>query len=67
MPRKMIALIIAEGHKAVAIPGDIRTEDFGKQLVDQAVDEPGGLGIDVNNAARTAAAAEPFGTDDRRF
>jgi len=50
--QEVIALIKAEGRKAVAIPGDIRNEDFCKELVETAVRELGGLDILVNNAAR---------------
>lgn len=46
------ALIKAEGRKAVAIPGDITSEDFCKKLVTDAVSALGGLDILVNNAAR---------------
>lgn len=50
--REVIALIRAAGRKAVAIPGDIRSETFCQQLVATAVRELGGLDILVNNAAR---------------
>jgi NAD(P)-dependent dehydrogenase (short-subunit alcohol dehydrogenase family) len=50
--KEVIALIKAEGRKAVAIPGDLRSEDFCKRLVDQAVKELGGLDIVVSNAGR---------------
>jgi NAD(P)-dependent dehydrogenase (short-subunit alcohol dehydrogenase family) len=50
--REVIALIKAEGRKAVAIPGDLRDEAFCKRLVDEAVRGLGGLDILVNNAAR---------------
>lgn len=50
--REVIALIAAEGHKAVALPGDIRSEAFCKALVEQAASELGGLDIVVNNAGR---------------
>lgn len=50
--REVIALIKAEGRKAVAIPGDLRDEVFCKRLVDEAVKGLGGLDILVNNAAR---------------
>jgi NAD(P)-dependent dehydrogenase (short-subunit alcohol dehydrogenase family) len=50
--REVVALIRAEGRKAVAIPGDIRSEAFCKKLVDEAVRQLGGLDILVNNAAR---------------
>nr|WP_230683370.1 SDR family oxidoreductase [Enterobacter hormaechei] len=48
----VIALIQAEGRKAVAIPGDIRVESFCDTLVEKAVAELGGLDILVNNAGR---------------
>jgi NAD(P)-dependent dehydrogenase (short-subunit alcohol dehydrogenase family) len=50
--RDVIALIEKEGRKAVAIPGDLREEDFCKALVAKAVDRLGGLDILVSNAAR---------------
>src|SRR5215216_5286617 len=49
---EVVALIKAAGRKAVAIPGDLRDEDFCKKLVEKAVKELGGLDILVNNAAR---------------
>ena len=50
--REVIALIKAEGRKAVAIPGDLRDEAFCNKLVERAARELGGLDILVNNAAR---------------
>ncbi|TWR29596.1 SDR family oxidoreductase [Mucilaginibacter pallidiroseus] len=50
--REVVALIKAEGRKAVAIPGDLRDEAFCKRMVDEAVKQLGGLDILVNNAAR---------------
>ncbi|HEX2606548.1 MAG TPA: SDR family oxidoreductase [Flavisolibacter sp.] len=50
--REVIALIKAEGRKAVAIPGDLREEAFCKRLVAEAVQGLGGLDIVVSNAAR---------------
>lgn len=50
--REVIALIKAEGRKAVAIPGDLREEAFCQYLVDEAVRGLGGLDILVNNAGR---------------
>lgn len=49
---EVIQLIQAEGRKAVAIPGDIRTESFCETLVERAAAELGGLDILVNNAGR---------------
>lgn len=50
--QEVIALIRAEGRKAVAIPGDLREEAFCRRLVAEAVQGLGGLDILVNNAAR---------------
>lgn len=50
--REVIGLIRAAGSKAIAIPGDIRSEAFCKTLVDRARQELGGLDILVCNAAR---------------
>lgn len=52
---EVIALIQAEGRKAIAIPGDITSEAFCKELVSQAVEQLGGLDILVNNAGRQQA------------
>lgn len=52
--QEVVALIKAEGRKAVALPGDIRTEAVCKKLVADAVAKLGGLDILVNNAARQA-------------
>lgn len=49
--REVIGLIQAEGRKTVAIPGDIRQENFCRKLVGDAVRELRGLDILVNNAA----------------
>lgn len=50
--KQVIALIKAAGRKAVAIPGDLRTEAFCKDMISRAVSALGGLDILVNNAAR---------------
>jgi NAD(P)-dependent dehydrogenase (short-subunit alcohol dehydrogenase family) len=50
--QEVVALIRAEGRKAVAIPGDIKDEAFCKKLVADAARQLGGLDILVNNAAR---------------
>ncbi|MDB5801042.1 MAG: short-chain dehydrogenase/reductase [Rhodocyclales bacterium] len=50
--REVVQLIQAEGRKAVAIPGDIKSEAFCTRLVTDAVKALGGLDILVNNAAR---------------
>ena len=47
---EVVELIRREGRKAVAIPGDICTEEFCKSLVARAERELGGLDILVGNA-----------------
>jgi NAD(P)-dependent dehydrogenase (short-subunit alcohol dehydrogenase family) len=54
--QEVIALIKKEGRKAIAIPGDLRGEDFCKHLVHKAIDELGGLDIIVSNAGRQQSA-----------
>ncbi|MDV7245407.1 MULTISPECIES: SDR family oxidoreductase [Rhodococcus] len=49
--RNTVRLIEDAGRKAVPVPGDIRSEDHCRALVDTAVSELGGLDILVNNAA----------------
>ena len=53
--REVIALIKAEGLIGLPIPGDLRQEDFCKQLVADAVAGLGGLDIVVSNAGRQQA------------
>ena len=53
--QEVVALIRAEGRKAVALPGDLRAEVFCRTLVADAVRELGGLDILVSNAGRQQA------------
>ena len=64
--QEVIKLIKAEGRKAIAIPGDLRSEEFCKSLVSQAANALGGLDIVVNNAARqqTRASILDISTED---
>ena len=64
--QEVIALIKESGRKAVAIPGDIRDEAFCQHLVQQAVDQLGGLDIVVSNAGRqqTRASILDLSTED---
>jgi len=48
--KEVIALIEAEGRKAVALPGDVTDEAWCEELVARAVNELGGLDILVVNA-----------------
>ena len=50
--RDIVRLIEDAGRKAVALPGDIRSEAFCTKLVANAVSRLGGLDILVSNAAR---------------
>src|ERR1700759_3188803 len=50
--QQVMALIKAEGRIGVAIPGDLREEQFCQELVRRAVEGLGGLDIVVNNAGR---------------
>lgn len=50
--RQVVDLIEKAGRKAVALPGDLRSESFCRQLVEDAVQRLGGLDILVNNASR---------------
>lgn len=55
--QEVIKWIEEAGQKAVAIPGDLRDEDFCMKLVEDAVKALGGLDILVNNAGRQQANA----------
>ncbi len=50
--REVIALIEDAGRKGVAIPGDIRDENFCRFMVEKAAKGLGGLDILVSNAGR---------------
>jgi NAD(P)-dependent dehydrogenase (short-subunit alcohol dehydrogenase family) len=50
--REVMALIEQAGRRAVALPGDLRSEEFCKQLVQDAMSKLGGIDILVNNAGR---------------
>src|ERR1700712_5605768 len=65
--REVIALIKAEGRKAIAIPGDIKDEAFCKKLVADAVSGLGGLDVLVSNAARQQAHASILDISTEEF
>jgi len=52
---EVVRIITEAGQKAYAIPGDITSSDFCKELVNTAVEKLGGLDILVNNAGRQQA------------
>lgn len=53
--KEVVALIEAEGRKAVCIPGDITSEAFCKELISKAVEGLGGLDVLVNVAGKQTA------------
>jgi NAD(P)-dependent dehydrogenase (short-subunit alcohol dehydrogenase family) len=53
--REVVALIKDAGRKAVAVPGDLRDEEFCRKLIGRATEELGGLDVLVNNAGRQQA------------
>jgi len=55
--REVVQLVQGAGRKAVAIPGDIRSEEFCRRLVEQSVVQLGGLDVLVNNAGRQQSHA----------
>ena len=64
--REVIELIKAEGRTAVALPGDITSETWCGQLVEQAVEGLGGLDILVINAGhqQTRPSVDKVSTED---
>ena len=65
--KEVIALIKAEGRKAVAIPGDLREEAFCQRLVAEAMRGLGGLDIVVSNAGRQQAHASILDISTEQF
>lgn len=65
--REVIELIQRAGRKAVAIPGDLRDENFCKRLVSEAVAQLGGLDIVVSNAARQQTHASILDVSTEQF
>lgn len=46
----LVKEVVSEGGKAIAMPGDVKDEDFARGLVDLAKTEFGGVDIAFNNA-----------------
>lgn len=65
--REVVALIKAAGRKAIAIPGDIRNEEFCRKLVTDALQGLGGLDILVSNAARQQTHASILDISTEQF
>jgi len=53
--KEVIELLEAAGRKVVAIPGDLAKETFCKQLIEQVVEQLGGLDILANVAGKQIA------------
>lgn len=65
--QQVLALIREAGRTAVAIPGDLRNEDFCRKLIDEAVTKLLGLDILVNNAGRQQAHASILDISSQDF
>jgi len=65
--QEVLALIKAEGRKGIGIPGDLRDEAFCQKLVDQTVQQLGGLDIIVNNAGRQQTHASILDITTEQF
>ena len=65
--QEVIALIRDAGRKGIAIPGDLRDEAFCQHLVQQAVDQLGGLDIVVSNAGRQQSHASIVDISTEQF
>ncbi|MDG9882391.1 MULTISPECIES: SDR family oxidoreductase [Pseudomonas] len=65
--REVVKLIEAEGRRAVAIPGDLKDEQFCKSLVDQAHEQLGGLDILVNVAGKQVARKDVGQVSSEQF
>jgi NAD(P)-dependent dehydrogenase (short-subunit alcohol dehydrogenase family) len=65
--KEVVQLIKEAGRKAVPIPGDLRDENFCKQLVEQAINGLGGLDILVSNAGRQQSHASILDITTEQF
>jgi NAD(P)-dependent dehydrogenase (short-subunit alcohol dehydrogenase family) len=63
----VVKFIEEAGRKAAAIPGDLRSEEFCKMLVADAVEALGGIDILVNNAARQQTRASILDVSSEDF
>lgn len=65
--QSLVAQIEAEGGKAVALAGDVRSEDYAKALVDLAVSRFGRLDVAFNNAGTLGEAGPSTGVSEQGF
>lgn len=64
---EVVQLITDAGQNAYAIPGDITSSEFCKQLVNDAVEKLGGLDILVNNAGKQQAVESLSELSEEQF
>jgi len=64
---EVVALIEAEGRKAIALPGDLQDEAFCRDLVAKAVDALGGLDVLANVAGKQLAVEKIEDLDTEQF
>lgn len=64
---EVVALIEAEGRKAIALPGDLQDEAFCRDLVAKAVDALGGLDVLANIAGKQLAVEKIEHLDTEQF
>ena len=62
---ELVAEIKAEGGEAVALAGDVRSEDYAKGLVELAVRTYGRLDIAFNNAGTLGEAGPSTGVSEQ--
>lgn len=65
--QEVVRLIEAEGRRAVALPGDLRTREFCDDLVARTVSELGGLDILVINAGKQVSQDSIADITDGQF
>jgi NAD(P)-dependent dehydrogenase (short-subunit alcohol dehydrogenase family) len=65
--KEVMALIRAEGRKAVALPGDLRDPKYCREIVGKTIAELGGLDILVSNAGRQQQFAQITDMPDEEF
>lgn len=65
--QRIIALIEEAGRKAVALPGDLKDPDYCHSLVEDTVNELGGLDILVNNGGKQVTQDSITDISDEQF
>jgi NAD(P)-dependent dehydrogenase (short-subunit alcohol dehydrogenase family) len=60
-------LVEQEGRRCLTLPGDLRDPQFCQSIVDQTVQELGGLNILVNNAAEQFVSTDLTEVSDQQF